>query len=170
MDKRKDHAGREQFHEMIYDLRQKPKMDIKGVVLWSFSRFARNYDDAQYFKSDIRRMGYLVYSINDKIDDSSTGWLIEAVNDYSNQRYIKQVSADVKRALRSNFTQYKTMSGHCPLGFIKIPIEMPRRRDGSIREAFRWEPDPDYAPKFRHAFDMRLQGASYNDISVSRIV
>ncbi|MHC1772781.1 MAG: recombinase family protein [Flexilinea sp.] len=40
-------AGREQFHEMIDDLRQKLRMDIKGVVLWSFSRFARNYDDAQ---------------------------------------------------------------------------------------------------------------------------
>jgi DNA invertase Pin-like site-specific DNA recombinase len=157
-------AGREQFHEMIYDLRQKPRMDIKGVVLWSFSRFARIYDYAQYFKSDIRCMGYLMYSINDKIEDSSTGRLIEAVNDYSNQRYIEQVSADVKRALRSNFTQYKAMPGYCPLRFIKIPVEMPLRRDGSIREAFRWEPDPNYIPKFRHAFDMRLQGASYSDI------
>jgi hypothetical protein len=42
-------------------------------VFWSFSRCARDFDDAQYYKADIRRRGIAVESIIDDIPDGPTG-------------------------------------------------------------------------------------------------
>ncbi|HPA34418.1 MAG: recombinase family protein [Chloroflexi bacterium] len=48
--------GRRQFLGMIDYLRA-PNCPAKTLLIWSYSRFARDIDDAQYFKADLRRHG-----------------------------------------------------------------------------------------------------------------
>jgi site-specific DNA recombinase len=87
---------REQFQEMIVLARQ----DIKhadGIAVWSFSRFARDQLDAQFYKAELRKRGYVIVS---KIDDIPTGEMApiyEAFIDWKNQRFLDDLSADVKR-------------------------------------------------------------------------
>lgn len=55
-------VGRDAFLKMIayFHHSQVPE---RGVILWKYSRFSRDIDDAQYYKADLRRLGYQIYSI-----------------------------------------------------------------------------------------------------------
>ena len=100
-------AGRDGFHLMISELRKPDaRRSIAGVIVWSLSRFSRNFDDSQFFKAELRRLGYQIFSMSDKIEDSLDGRLLESINDYLNEKYARQVSFDVKRALRSDFLNF----------------------------------------------------------------
>lgn len=54
-------AGRQAFHDMMHHFRN--GATEAGLVIWSYSRFARDFDDAQFYRADIRRRGYLFYSL-----------------------------------------------------------------------------------------------------------
>lgn len=158
-------AGRDGFHLMISELRKPDaRRSIAGVIVWSLSRFSRNFDDSQFFKAELRRLGYQIFSMSDKIEDSLDGRLLESINDYLNEKYARQVSFDVKRALRSDFLNFGVIPGFPPYGFRRVPVDMPPKRDGSKRIRYRWEPDPLQVPFVVSAFQMRADGASYAEI------
>src|SRR5512137_1700128 len=55
-------AGREAFHRMIAQS-DKEEDRPAGLLLWSFSRFARNLDDGTYYKSRLRRNNIFIHSL-----------------------------------------------------------------------------------------------------------
>src|SRR5512139_1237244 len=57
-------GGRQAFHDMMFHFRN--GAPEAGLVIWSYSRFARDFDDPQFYRADIRRRGYLFYSLNDQ--------------------------------------------------------------------------------------------------------
>lgn len=159
-------AGRDGFHEMIGDLKKPDaRKTITGVIIWSLSRFSRNFDDSQFFKAELRRLGYQIYSMSDNIEDTLDGRLLESINDYLNEKYARQVSFDVKRALRSDFVNFGVIPGVPPFGFIRVPVELPPKRDGTKRIRHRWEPDPTQVPFIVRAFEMKASGAAYPEIN-----
>ena len=60
---------RPQFQEMISLSRQIPR-PVDGIVVWSFSRFARSQLDAQFYKADLRKRGYVVLSQADDVPNN----------------------------------------------------------------------------------------------------
>ena len=57
-------VGRDDFRRMIGVAKQKPK-PFDAILLWKFSRFARNRDDAVMYKSILRKqLGIEVISIS----------------------------------------------------------------------------------------------------------
>jgi DNA invertase Pin-like site-specific DNA recombinase len=138
----------------------------RGLVIWRFSRFARDVDDAQFFKADLRRRGYEIYSIKDQIPDGSTGRLLEAVLDWANERFLEDLSADVRRGQQHLFTQYGALGGYPPPGFVREPFEIGTRRDGRPHMVARWipDPDPDIRAIIRLAWQMRADGATGADV------
>lgn len=151
-------VGRQQFHEMIKHFREGAQE--AGVIIWKFSRFARDQDDSQFYKADLRRRNYIVYSLMDKIPDGPEGRFFEAALDWMNQKFLDDLSTDVKRGLRHLVTEYRCVPGPAPRGIKRVPVVIGKRRDGRDHIAHRWEPDPAWASRVRLAFELKAQGAS----------
>ena len=155
-------VGRDGFREMIHYLHGNPPE--RGVIIWKFSRFARNSDDSQFYRADLRRRGYTVHSLHDIIPPGSDGRFFEAAIDWMNARFLDDLSLDVKRGLRHIVENYGGVPGTPPRGFRRMPVEIGKRRDGSSHIVHRWEPDPELVPLVQKAFDMRAHGDTYRNI------
>lgn len=154
---------RNAFLEMISHFHE-PSCPDKGVVVWTFSRFARNQNDAQYYKSDLRRRGFIVYSINDKIPDTPEGRVFEVLIDYTSEKYNENLAIDIKRGLHHMVSEYGAVPGHPPPGFLRETRTIGNRRDGKPHTISRWVADPDKAPLIRLAFQMRAGGSTIREI------
>lgn len=135
-----------------------------GLVIWSYSRFARDFDDMAFYRADLRRRGYILHSLNDSIPEGNMGRLYEAVIDWRNSSFLEELSRDVKRGLNNLVSQYGAVPGTPPRGFIRQPVEIGTHRDGRPHVAHRWAPDPDKIGLVRRAFDMLLAGNSLAEI------
>jgi DNA invertase Pin-like site-specific DNA recombinase len=65
--------GRDGFHAMMDHFRR--SAPEAGLVIWSYSRFARDFDDAAFHRADLRRRGYILHSLTDNIPDGHLGRL-----------------------------------------------------------------------------------------------
>lgn len=135
-----------------------------GVIIWKYSRFSRDFDDAQFFKADLRRRGFIIYSINDNIPDTLEGKVFETMIDWMNHRYLEDLSTDIRRGLHHIVKEYGAMPGHPPPGFKRATSVIGTRRDGSPHTISKWVIDPETAPLIRAAWQMRAEGAGIREI------
>ena len=135
-----------------------------GIVIWKFNRFARDIDDAQYYKADLRRRGYKIHSLNDSVPDGLDGRFFEAAIDWMNARYLEDLSVDVRRGLYY-IVQQGGIPGIPPRGFLREALQLGTHRDGRPRTVHRWVPDPAMIDAVRTAFQMRAAGSSYAAIT-----
>ncbi len=84
--------GRRQFLGMIDYLRA-PNCPAKTLLIWSYSRFARDIDDAQYFKADLRRRGITIQSITDPVPAGLDGRFFESAIDWMNAKYLESLAS-----------------------------------------------------------------------------
>ena len=158
-------AGREHYLEMLSVLLKKKHPDIQGVVLWDYERYGRNYDRAQYDTAALRMAGYKLYSMQQPITDGGPfAKVLESMYFASAQNQSDMISADVRRALRSNFEKHKVIPrSNIPLGWCAVPVSMGYYSDGHERIGYKAEPDPIISPKIRQAINKRLSGGSLDD-------
>ena len=85
----KSAAKRSEFQAMMAYFRQ---LDVPeaGVVVWSFSRFARNALEAQYYRSELKQHGKILYSITEPIPSGPEAIIIEAAYDFAHQKYLRR--------------------------------------------------------------------------------
>lgn len=160
-------AKRDKYLEMLsFLLHKKHKPDVQGVVLWDYERYGRNYDRAQYDAAQLRMRGYKIFSLQQPIvDNSPFSHVLESMYFASAQNQSDMISADVKRALQSNFTKYKVIPRtNIPDGWIPVKVDMGLYTDGSPRVGYRMEPDPIYKEKIRYAIQERFKGATIADM------
>lgn len=158
-------TGRDQFQAMMHLVRSLPAGQLPDcVIFWSFSRCARDFDDAQFYKAEIRRHGIAVLSITDDIPEGPHGRLIEAVIDWKNAEFLANLSHDVKRGLHDLARQGYAPGGFPPRGYVAEKVQIGTRNNGKPRYASLWVADPDTAPLVRCAWEMRAAGASYSEI------
>ncbi len=153
-------AGRDEFIAMIDNLRDS-RLDPKpvGVVLWSFSRFARDYDDAEFYKADLRRRGYIIHSLTDHIPEGPFGRVIESITHWKDEERLREISKDSQRGLRWLAQQGYSTGGPAPRGYKKsAPIEIGHTRSGEPRLAYKLEVDPECEERVRKAWQMKLAG------------
>lgn len=155
-------VGRFEFENMLNHFRTRPP--DAGLVLWTFSRFARDLDDAQFFKAEIRSLGYVIHSLQDEIPEGLGGRLIEFVKDMTNQQYLLDLSRDIKRGLHFMVKTYGGVPGVPPRGFMREPVTIGKRVDGALHVVNRWVPDPVKFPLVQKAWQMRANGASIQEI------
>lgn len=159
-------VGRAGFLDCMHHFRS-PGCRETGLVIWSYSRFARDIDDAQFYRADLRRRGYQIISITDQVPDGPIGRLFEAAIDWKNEQFLEDLSRDVKRGLADRVSRYGAIPGTPPRGFKRQPVEIGQRRDGSRHIGHRWVPDPDQAPLVQKAFRMRAAGKSLAEINAA---
>ena len=155
--------GRDAFEDMIHVSRQEPR-PVDGIVVWSFSRFARNLLDAQFFKADLRRRGHKIISMTDDLPGGDLDVIMEALYDWKHEQYLKDLSRNVKRTLHQLARQGFSVGGFPPRGYKVEKVQIGVRRNGKPRYASKWVPDPKWAPVVQEAFRRRAEGATAREI------
>lgn len=89
---------RPQFNQMIATAKQKPS-PFSAVLLWKFSRFARNQEESIFYKSMLRKNGVEVVSVSEPMVDGPFGTLIERIIEWSDEYYSIRLSGEVKRGM-----------------------------------------------------------------------
>ena len=110
-------AKRPGFNEMISVAKQKPK-PFDAVLLWKFSRFARNRTDAVVYKSMLRRqLGIEVISVSENIgDDPGTSVILESMFEAMDEYYSINLSNEVKRSMKLK-AEHGESTGPAPYGY-----------------------------------------------------
>jgi DNA invertase Pin-like site-specific DNA recombinase len=156
-------VGREAFGDML-DMVEDPELRPAGLLLWNFARFARELDDASYYKAVIRKQGTVIHSLTDPVPDGTYARVIETLIDITNAEKSRQTSRDVKRALRALVRQGFSSGGFPPRGYKVEQVVVGIKRDHFPRQVSRWLPDPDLWEAGKLAWKMRAQGKSYQEI------
>lgn len=155
-------AGRAQFLEMIdYMTGDAPE---SAVVVWSYSRFSRDYDDLQFYLARLRANGKRMISVTDPVPETLDGRILEAITGWKNAKFREDLSRDIRRGHQHIVAAYHAWpGGGVPLGYKRVPIDGLRHRDGSRRQLHRLEPDEN-AGRVADAFRLRANGASYSQV------
>jgi len=160
-------VGRDQFQALMRHFRDRARPQEEGVVMWKMSRFARDIDDSQFYKADLRRRGYKVISLADNIPDSREGRFFEAAIDWMNDRFLDDLSADVTRGLRNLVENHGAIPGRPPRGLKREPFQIGVHRNGQPHIVHRWVIDPEVASLVLQAFQMRAAGRSLAEINIA---
>ena len=155
--------GREHYMEMMSDLLhdKKHRSGIVGLITWDWERLNRNADQAMFDSAQLRMAGYKIYSLQQPIVDSGPfARVMEAMYMASAQNQSDMISADVRRALGSNFQKYKVIPRSCiPNGWIAVPVDM-----GFYSNGYKAEPDPVLAPRIKDAIEQRMHGSTLEEM------
>lgn len=138
---------RPEFQRMIADAKAGA---FSVVVVWKFSRFARNMEESLVYKNALKRHGVEVASISEPIPDGPIGALIERIFEWMDEYYSINLSTEVRRGLRERAARGYTI-GATPFGY---------RREGEALEI-----DPEKAPLVREIFRRAANGESAYSIA-----
>lgn len=89
---------RPQFQNMIAIARSKEKPFDK-ILVWKFSRFARNQEESIVYKNMLRKDGIEVVSISEPIIEGPFGSLIERIIEWMDEYYSTRLSSEVHRGM-----------------------------------------------------------------------
>lgn len=90
---------RPEFIRMIATAKLKPA-PFSAVLLWKFSRFARNQEESIFYKGMLSRNHIEVKSISEPILDGPFGSLIERIIEWFDEFYSINLSGEVKRGMK----------------------------------------------------------------------
>lgn len=98
---------RPEFQKMI-GLAKSKDHPIDVILVWKFSRFARNQEESIVYKSLLKKNNVEVISVSEPIIDGPFGSLIERIIEWMDEYYSIRLSGEVTRgmtenALRGNF-------------------------------------------------------------------
>lgn len=106
------------FQDMIAACKDKSH-PYDAILLWKFSRFARNIDESTYYKSILRKKCNVdVISISEPIIEGMYGRLIEMVIEWSDEFYLYNLSGEVMRGMTQKALQ-GGYNSNVPLGYTK---------------------------------------------------
>lgn len=97
-------AKRQGFNQMIGTAKLKPK-PFDAILLWKFSRFARNREDSIVYKSMLHKLGIDVISISENVGDDKMSVLIEAMIEAMDEYYSINLAEEVRRGMQEKFSR-----------------------------------------------------------------
>lgn len=90
---------RDSFNKMIGIAKKKPK-PFEAILLWKFSRFARNREDSIVYKSMLRKqLGIDVISVSEPVGDDKMSIIIEAMIEAMDEYYSINLAEEVRRGM-----------------------------------------------------------------------
>ena len=131
-------VGRDAFRRMIGMAKTKPK-PFDAILLWKFSRFARNRDDAVMYKSILRKqLGIDVISVSEPMADGKMGIITEALIEAMDEYYSINLAEEVKRGMEEKHRRGELQStpayGYSVSGNVLVPKEP---EASHVKELFR---------------------------------
>lgn len=141
---------RQGFNKMIATAKTDPK-PFDAILVWKFSRFARNREDSIVFKSMLKKRGIDVISISEAVGDDKMSILIESLIEAMDEYYSVNLSEEVVRGMTEKVSRGQAVSVP-PLGY-KI-------------ENGKFYIDEEIAPMIRGIFKDYLDGKGCREIAV----
>lgn len=106
---------RPSFQEMIATAKSK-EHPIDIIIVWKYSRFARNQEESIVYKSLLKKNNVDVVSVSEPLIDGPFGSLIERIIEWMDEYYSIRLSGEVIRGMTQN-----AMRGHyqsdAPIGY-----------------------------------------------------
>lgn len=159
---------RDQFQAMLAAAQRTPR-PFDTILVWKFSRFARNREDSAIHKSLLRRHGVEVVSVSEPVDrDSAMGVLIEGIIEIQDQFYSARLAEEVRRGQREATLEGFSTGGRAPYGYRRVVVPDPRGRTDRTGRPIRrvtLEIEPAEAAIARRIFEMYAAGAGYTRIA-----
>jgi site-specific DNA recombinase len=146
------------FRQMIITARQK-NPPFEAILVWKLSRFARNREDSIIYKSLLRKQGIQVISINEPLEDTPSGRLLEGIIEVIDEFYSANLSQDVLRGMKENAGRGFRNGGRAPYGYIRVKVH-----NGATART-KLEPDSKTAPIVQHIFRETLAGKGLKTIA-----
>lgn len=151
-------ANRPAFQEMIATAKKKDR-PFDSILVWKLSRFARNREDSIIYKSVLRKRGISVVSINEQIDDSASGRLLEGMIEVIDEFYSANLAQDTMRGMKENISRGFFNGGNVPFGYRKVKVPV----NGSQKTKL--ELNDGEASIVKRAFQMALKGKGGKEIA-----
>ena len=141
---------RPQFMKMIGTAKIKPKQ-FDVILLWKFSRFARNREDSIVYKSMLRKQcGIDVISVSEQLGEDKTSILIEALIEAMDEYYSINLAEEVRRGMTEKAQRGEVVSTP-PFGYdVKNNV---------------FVPNPETAPIVQMIFEKYLNGSGCLEIA-----
>lgn len=154
-------SDRPAFREMIA-LAKAKHPPFEAILVWKLNRFARNRGDSIIYKKLLRDRGIKLISINEPLEDSPSGHLLEGVIETIDEFYSENLGEDIKRGMRENAERGFFNGSRPPYGFHKVDVI-----DGD-KTRHRLEPDPEGSTSrqvVQLIFNLALKGMGCKEIA-----
>lgn len=117
---------RPEFMRMIAQAKEE-NCPFSVILVWKFSRFARNQEESIFYKSILRsKCGIDVISITEPLIAGPFGSLIERIIEWMDEFYSIRLSQEVKRSMTVNAERGKLQAspafGYCAEGGKLVPL------------------------------------------------
>ena len=141
---------RPEFMRMIAQAKE-PACPFSVILLWKYSRFARNQEESIFYKSILRsKCGIEVVSVTEPLIAGPFGSLIERIIEWMDEFYSIRLSQEVKRSMTVNAQRGKLQAS---------PSFGYRAEGGKLI------PLPEEAAHVRRIFDSFVAGAGLWNIA-----
>lgn len=151
-------ADRPEFQKMIALSKQKsPSFTV--ILVWKLSRFARNREDSILYKAMLRKHGVQLVSINEPIDDSPAGRMLEGMIEVIDEFYSANLSTDTVRGMNENASRGFLNGGRSPYGYRRLRVKV------GEAEKSKHELEPAEAPLVKRIFELALGGMGVKEIA-----
>ena len=89
---------RPQFQDMIAMAKSK-EHPYDAILVWKFSRFARNQEESIVYKSLLKKNHVDVVSVSEPLPDGVIGELVERIFEWMDEYYSIRLSGEVRRGM-----------------------------------------------------------------------
>ena len=144
-------VNRPAFKEMITAAKNKVK-PFDAILVWKLSRFARNREDSVIYKSLLKRRLISVISINEQVDESPAGSLLEGIIEVIDEFYSANLSQDTMRGMKENALRGFRNGGRTPFGYRR------HAETSGATTKHKITPDEKEAPIVTRIFEMAFHG------------
>ncbi len=150
--------NRPAFQKMIA-LSKSNNPPFKAILVWKLNRFARNREISILYKADLRRNGIEIISINEPIDDSAAGKMMEGILESVDEFYSNNMAQDILRGLKENAGRGYYNGGVLPIGYKTKEIDV----NGVKKKKL--DIDTDRSPIVKKIFELCQQGEGAKEIA-----
>ena len=106
------------------------------ILVWKYSRFARNQEESIVYKSMLSRLGVEVVSISEPLSDDPFGSLIERIIEWMDEFYSIRLSGEVKRGMAEKVSRAEIVTVP-PFGYdVRGKTYVPNAHADTVRRIF----------------------------------
>lgn len=154
-------SDRPAFLEMIdFCLTHSKSLNLKAVICWDTSRFARNRYDALLHKKQLEKKGIKALFASQTIGEGPEGELLEGFLELVDEFYSKALSRNIIRGMEENTRRGFFNGAKTPFGYqiVKVP-------DGKGNMKGKLEIDDHDAETVKTIFRLYLEGYGYKALA-----